>query len=248
MTELEEDPPLADAQSPPEDKMEVHAPDQPVHSVKSFLVHLSIVTAGILIALALENAVEWLHHRSLAREAEANITEEITENLGRLEHFSESAEKFAAELKKAVQNVEKLVDEPRQPRHWDISLNLKLTALSTAAWQTAGAMGALGYMSYGQVRRYADVYDLQRHFDEAQKETLRDFGPAMAMLKFVSSKKDPRPGDVDALRDRLIALQAAMWMQQGLATETKTLYTQTVGSRRPDANKVASKPAESGTK
>ena len=34
--------------------MEIHAPHQPILSVKEALVHLTIVTVGILIALSLE--------------------------------------------------------------------------------------------------------------------------------------------------------------------------------------------------
>jgi hypothetical protein len=38
--------------------MEIHAPEGPVRSVKDFLVHLSMITLGIVIALSLEGALE----------------------------------------------------------------------------------------------------------------------------------------------------------------------------------------------
>jgi hypothetical protein len=49
--------------------MDVQPPQQPIHSVKDFLLHLLTITVGLLIALALEAAVQYLHHRSLVRDA-----------------------------------------------------------------------------------------------------------------------------------------------------------------------------------
>ena len=37
------------------------------------MVHLGIVTVGILIALSFEGALEWSHHRELVREARQNL-------------------------------------------------------------------------------------------------------------------------------------------------------------------------------
>lgn len=54
--------------------MEVHPPHSPIHSVKEFMVHLLAITIGLLIALGLEASVEWLHHRSLVREARENMS------------------------------------------------------------------------------------------------------------------------------------------------------------------------------
>src|SRR5579875_232880 len=65
--------------------MEIHHPDAPIHSIKEFLVHLSLVTIGILIALALEGAVAALHHRHLVAEAEENMQTEIADNRSQLE-------------------------------------------------------------------------------------------------------------------------------------------------------------------
>ena len=49
--------------------MEIHAPRHPILTLKEALVHLCIVTIGILIALSFEGALEWVHHRQLVREA-----------------------------------------------------------------------------------------------------------------------------------------------------------------------------------
>ena len=60
--------------------MEIHAPTKPVESIREFLIHLSMVTIGILIALGLEQAVEAWHHHEPGVEARENISNEIRDN------------------------------------------------------------------------------------------------------------------------------------------------------------------------
>lgn len=55
-----------------------------VHGFKDFLLHILIITIGLLIALALEGAAEWQYHRNLAHEAESSLRGEITHNIGKL--------------------------------------------------------------------------------------------------------------------------------------------------------------------
>ncbi len=61
--------------------MEVHAPQEPLHSWKDFWIHLGTITIGLLIAISLEQSVEALHHvherhqleRDLRAEGERNV-------------------------------------------------------------------------------------------------------------------------------------------------------------------------------
>jgi hypothetical protein len=43
--------------------IDIHAPHESMHSWRDILLHLAIVVAGILIAIGLEQSIEWLHHR-----------------------------------------------------------------------------------------------------------------------------------------------------------------------------------------
>jgi hypothetical protein len=49
-----------------DETMEIHAPSKPILSVREALVHLAIVTVGILIALSFEGVREYVEHRALA--------------------------------------------------------------------------------------------------------------------------------------------------------------------------------------
>jgi hypothetical protein len=42
--------------------LEAHAPHEPIHSWKGFLIHIASIAIGLLLALGLEQTVEALHH------------------------------------------------------------------------------------------------------------------------------------------------------------------------------------------
>lgn len=62
--------------------MHVHLPKVP-HSWREFLKEYAIIVLGVLTALGLEQAVESIHERRLAREAEEAIQQEMRENIDR---------------------------------------------------------------------------------------------------------------------------------------------------------------------
>jgi hypothetical protein len=43
--------------------LDVHAPHEPIHTWKSFFVHIATIVVGLFIAVGLEQAVELVHHR-----------------------------------------------------------------------------------------------------------------------------------------------------------------------------------------
>ena len=46
-----------------EPMIEVHAPHESVHTWKDILIHIGIITVGLLLAIGLEQTVEFFHHR-----------------------------------------------------------------------------------------------------------------------------------------------------------------------------------------
>src|SRR5438046_217126 len=86
--------------------MEIHAPDKPILTIKETIVHLSIVTAGILIALSLEGALEWQHHRALVREARANIAVEIQDNRKELQKTLDRFDRMYKHLEAAAEQTD----------------------------------------------------------------------------------------------------------------------------------------------
>jgi hypothetical protein len=58
--------------------MEVHRPKSPIHGLRELAKEVGIIVLGVLIALAAEQAVEWLHWRERAAQAEVQMRQDAT--------------------------------------------------------------------------------------------------------------------------------------------------------------------------
>jgi hypothetical protein len=60
--------------------IDIHPPQHAPITKREFFIHLFIVVLGILIAIGLEQTVEYLHHRHQAEHAERSLRQESLEN------------------------------------------------------------------------------------------------------------------------------------------------------------------------
>ena len=60
--------------------MDIHKP-KAVHSWREFLTEIGTIICGILIALGLEQGLEWAHWRHQVERADAAVSEEVRSNL-----------------------------------------------------------------------------------------------------------------------------------------------------------------------
>jgi hypothetical protein len=63
--------------------LDVHAPHEPIHNWKGFVFHIATIVIGLLIAVGLEQTVEYFHHRREVREAREALAAEHEENIRR---------------------------------------------------------------------------------------------------------------------------------------------------------------------
>jgi hypothetical protein len=61
--------------------MEVHPPEDAVHTVREFLIHMLAIVLGLLIAIGLEQSVEGLHRLHERHELEENMRAEAERNV-----------------------------------------------------------------------------------------------------------------------------------------------------------------------
>jgi hypothetical protein len=54
--------------------LDVHAPHESVHTWKDFFIHIATIVIGLLIAIGLEQTVEFFHHRHQVAEAREQPT------------------------------------------------------------------------------------------------------------------------------------------------------------------------------
>lgn len=172
----------ADAPLPPEQEspVEIHAPDEPVHSWRQFFIHLAIVSIGLLIALGLEALVERHHHRLLVREARENIAREIAENRQQLQDNLKAIHADETRMTANLRLLAAFRDTGSLPAGNKLQYNLEWSRLADTAWSTARDTGALGHMPYAEVQCYAGIYAQQDIVNARALEVFRDQSRAIA--------------------------------------------------------------------
>ena len=181
--------------------MDVHPPHGPIRSWKDFTLDLLMITIGLLIALALQAAVESLHHRHMVKEARANLRREIVENQ---KLYTENLRSVQTELVRLEQNIEQLrqLRAGKTPEHFDVQWSFDWNGFVDSAWTSARDIGAVGYMQPEVIEEYSGLYRQQTFVNDAGVSILFDQAKAAAPLLTAKNPKDPKellPGDVQAM-------------------------------------------------
>jgi hypothetical protein len=180
--------------------MEMHAPGGPVRSLKDFLVHIGVVTLGILIALGLEQLVEAHHRSQLAKTAVASFRKELAYNQGQVTYMQDQISGLQAKMDKAIAQLSS-VPTTGAVEPSIVYPGFSLEVVSSAAWDSAVATQALNELPFEAVTRYAQAYATLRVFADMERETLgvwkdlRRFGTDPAALS-----KDQRSALILELR------------------------------------------------
>src|SRR5262249_22797978 len=136
--------------------MEIHAPHGQVQSLRDVTVHLAIVTVGILIALGLEQGVEWYHHRELANEARETILSELRDNRNTIERQLTNFPKFRADAVKAFRFISDYKNHGKTDIQWTGAFYYS-APLRATSWSTAQTVGALAFLPYADVEKFANL-------------------------------------------------------------------------------------------
>lgn len=199
--------------------IEVHPPTKRFEGWRDFLIHLVVITIGLLIALSLEGCVEWRHHRQLVREAVSSMQGEIRANAERTQAALEDIHREQESLKKDVEVMKRIITDPKTPNHEDMTVNFRIRTFDDVSWRTAQSTGALGYMEYEQAHQYSDLYHQQNEIYLAEQEAVRD--TVLAVGPFLNLKKDEQnPSGEEAVRvkEHLEVLQGDLMYIENLIT------------------------------
>src|SRR4249920_4018096 len=124
--------------------MEIHPPHGPARSWSDVFGQLTIITAGVLIALLFEGAVAWLEHRKLVREATRNLRSEMAENAREVEALFASIVKQRRNLEHADDLAQMLLEQ-KKIENEKLDLVFNSAELKDASRTTAEVTGAFGY-------------------------------------------------------------------------------------------------------
>lgn len=179
------------------------------------------------MALLVDSLIEIRRQNELVAEAHAAIAAEIADNAKQLDNALpslDSVEKTLYEMLQAIDDV--LANGSTELTYGNF--NLIMPRLTRASWESAERTGALAYMDYDQVRRYASLYSAQDAVLAAQADlfgrfsTLASPGDALKSNDRAARLDELRRGRITIL-EFVIAIGAHRAMVGGLSHGYRTL-------------------------
>jgi hypothetical protein len=148
--------------------LEVHPPHKSTHTWKDFFIHLATIVVGLLIAISLEQTVEYVHHRHQLAETRAALRAERDHNR---KAFAEDVSEFRRQTAALINNLivmRYLQQHPGTPQE-------KLPGIllwhayrpnySDSAWKTAQQSNVTALMPQEEVRTNDVLYGLLEKLD-----------------------------------------------------------------------------------
>jgi hypothetical protein len=163
-----------------ETMLDVHPAHRAASSWKEFFIHIATIVLGLLIAVGLEQAVEYFHHR---REV-AEVREELRgEREANKKSFTSETTHWRWETAELENNLMVLAYLQKHPGTQDEKLPGSLvwfhaSAPSTqAAWDAAKNSGVTSLMHREEVEQYEDTYNQLKRIDDTRSlayDTMND--------------------------------------------------------------------------
>lgn len=210
---------------------DIHPPHQAAHSWRDIFIHLATITVGLFIALSLEGCVEWQHHRHLVHEARANIRTEMQDNLKDLHDALAQIHKEQTQVKADIEAL-KTLRRDINAHGLTVTLTFDNSALQDASWNTARETGALSYMGYPEVKKYAEVYRLQGLFSDQTNRVTSAYTNSFSVLYIfdVDAKETPevKRSDIATGLQKVLAVQSELMLYNSIATGLEKEYSDTL--------------------
>jgi hypothetical protein len=213
---------------------DIHPPHEAAHSWRDIFIHLATITVGLFIALSLEGCVEWQHHRHLVHEARANIRSEIEDNQKDLKNALDQIHKEQTQVKTDIEALEKLKQNP-EAQGLSVDLRLSTSTLANASWNTAHETGAFSFMGYPEVKKYAEVYDVQKLFTDQTTRITNAYTNSFSVLYIFDvdkkATKAVKSDDVTAAIQKVLAVQSELMVYERVAAHLDHEYSETLQQR-----------------
>jgi hypothetical protein len=157
--------------------LDVHLRHEATRTWKDFFIHIAIIVIGLLIAISLEQTVEYFHHRTVVAETREALRRERNDNI---RHFADATAEFRRAINVTQNNLAILLYVQQHPDapyakapgkiNWHLHL---LMAVDDSAWETARQNAVTALMPQDEVRRTARLYKDLASVEAAANEWLR---------------------------------------------------------------------------
>jgi hypothetical protein len=146
--------------------IDIHPAHHAASTWRDFFIHIATIVLGLLIAIGLEQTVEYLHHRHQLEEIRQELSAERDENRVILQKNLEAVKTIQSQLDRNMTLL-------REHQSSHVALAGKLHYSSNlyrtpdAVWQSAQQGGALSLMPHDELRANVYLYEVFASFMEA---------------------------------------------------------------------------------
>jgi hypothetical protein len=211
---------------------EIHPPHSPIHGWRDFSVQLVTITVGLLIALALEGLVEWLHHRHIMHQAQASLYVEIKANAGEVPGVLDGLHAQQQALRRDVSFLKSVIAHPEAPIHQSIDVSFSMKTFQNVSWNTAQATGALAFMPYNVAQEYSDIYTEQSALEAAELQAVRDTTMSLGpFLNIADGDSNPTREEATLMKRQIEVLQGQLLLVDSYLQDMDRRYKKFLAQR-----------------
>ncbi len=201
--------------------IDVHEPHETIHTWSDFFIHIATIVVGLLIAIGLEQTVEYFHHRHEIADIRESLAEEREQNR---RNYQENIRRYlrdAAVLHSNLRVFRYLQQHPGTPQKdlpgvilWPTNMVKPVNS----AWTAASETNVLAMMPKSEIRDASNVYfDLNRALQAYNEATLA----IVRAAAYSTDTSDPSTLSPERIRQQVDLLEQAsalhilygLWLQ-----------------------------------
>jgi hypothetical protein len=176
--------------------LDVHAPHERAHSWSDFFIHIATIVIGLLIAVGLEQTVEYFHHRHQAREGLELLRREVDANRLSLRFDAKVVALSEREQHANLGVLQRLRNHKLQPDEHLIFIH-PYQELESSAWRVVHESAAAAYIPHDQMALYDEIQETQRRVNEDVQVSNSDLQRAASVL---NTEQTDDSGEADRLQ------------------------------------------------
>ncbi len=196
--------------------LDVHPPHQAAHTWKDFFIHIATIVVGLVIAVGLEQAVEYIHHRHEIAETREALRLERDENHTRMAEYVANFRWESAVLKNDMLVLTTMQQHPGTPQErlpGVLVWSMRRAQFAHAAWDTAQQSGVLALMPQDEVTDDQTLYHALDDISNANEEEWRALNDADSFLFRNPDPSQFTPGQINNEIERTEKLMTKHYLQ-----------------------------------
>jgi hypothetical protein len=177
--------------------LDVHPPHHAATTWRDFIIHIATIVVGLLIAVGLEQTVEYIHHRHQVAETREALRVERAINRNRFAVETDESVRYGPLLKQNLETLLYIRQHPKStPDQWPHALrwSYMIVLYDDSAWKTAQQSTVLQYMPRAEVADYSNLYAWLAQLNE------KNLAERQAQFQAASfGFRDPNPANLSSV-------------------------------------------------